>query len=190
MGSRRIILTEKQLSRIVNSIVKESIDFADFTHKGSPNQALGKKSKAPNTGDEYFGPLFTNDIGYDKSITNNMDYHTPKVFKGVNPSKMPNTNDKQSKLKVKDNFMTQGTQLKTHKGTHNIKIGNHFVKDMKKGKVRKNSSKKHADLHPKRHSSSEKTTNIVHKNNITRGGVVFDSKFKAGKGADPFTIKT
>ena len=190
MGLRRIVLTEQQLSRIVKLITEESLDFTDFTHQGSPNQGLGKKSKAPNTGEATFGPLFTTDIGYEKTITNNIDYHYPKVFKGPNPSKIPNTNDEGSKLKVKDNFMTQGTQLKTHKGKQSIKVGKEFTKQMKKGKMRKNASKKYPSLNPKRHSSSEKTTNVVHKNNITRGGVVFDSSFKPNKGADPFTIKT
>ena len=72
MTPTKIILTEEQLSRIINRMLNESVEFTDFTHKGSPNQALGKKSKAPNTGKGEFGPLFTKDIGYDKSITNNI----------------------------------------------------------------------------------------------------------------------
>ena len=190
MALRKIILTEEQLSRIVNQMLNESVEFTDFTHKGSPNQALGKKSKAPNTGEGNFGPLFTQDIGYDKSITNNIEYHLPKSFSGPNTNTRPGTKDKKSNLKVKDNFQIKGVKLKTHGDQKHIKIGKHFEKDIKKGTTRKKASIKQPGLHPNRHSSSERITNIVHKNNITRGGVVFDSSFKPNKGGDPFSIKT
>tara|TARA_R110000765_G_scaffold198851_1_gene304472 strand:+ start:908 stop:1423 length:516 start_codon:yes stop_codon:yes gene_type:complete len=171
-------------------MLNESVEFTDFTHKGSPNQALGKKSKAPNTGKGEFGPLFTKDIGYGKSITNNIDYHLPEPFSGPNTNTIPGSKDKKSNLKVKDNFQIKGVKLKTHGGQTQIKIGDNFQKDIKKGPTRKRASIKQPGLHPNRHSSSEKITNVVHKNNITRGGVVFDSSFKPNKGGDPFSIKT
>ena len=93
-------------------------------------------------------------------------------------------------MKVKDNFQIKGVKLKTHGGQTQIKIGDNFQKDIKKGPTRKRASIKQPGLHPNRHSSSEKITNVVHKNNITRGGVVFDSSFKPNKGGDPFSIKT
>ena len=190
MTPRKVILTEEQLSRIVNQLLNESVEFTDFTHKGSPNQALGKKSKAPNTGEGNFSPLFTQDIGYDKSITNNIEYHLPKSFSGPNTTTRPGTKDKKSNLKVKDNFQLKGVKLKTYGDEKHIKVGKHFEKDIKKGKARKKASIKQPSLHPNRHSSSAKSTNVIHKNNITRGGVVFDSSFKPNKGGDPFSIKT
>jgi|TARA_R110001583_G_scaffold48154_2_gene150654 hypothetical protein len=190
MAYAKIILTEEQLSRIVNRMLNESVEFTDFTHKGSANQALGKKSKAPNTGEGSFGPLFTQDIGYGKSITNNIEYHLPKSFSGPNTNTRPGTKDKKSNLKIKDNFQVKGVKLKTHGDQKHIKIGKHFEKDIKKGTPRKKASIKQPGLHPNRHSSSERITNVVHKNNITRGGVVFDSSFKPNKGGDPFSVKT
>ena len=45
-------------------------------------------------------------------------------------------------------------------------------------------------MNPNRNKNSSRITNVVHPNGVTRGGVVFDSSFKPGKGGDPFTVKT
>ena len=61
---------------------------------------------------------------------------------------------------------------------------------MKKGNPHKKTKKKHPSLHPKRHSNSTPITNVVHRDGVTRGGVVYDASFKPGSGGDPFTKKT
>ena len=45
-------------------------------------------------------------------------------------------------------------------------------------------------LHPNRHINKAKSKNINHADGVTRAGVTFDTKFKPGTGADPFTVKT
>lgn len=168
---------------------------------GSPNQAAtssGGQTNTPNTTgnsvaglNDMFSPSFTDDIGYDKSISNNMEYQQPTDFKGENPTYLPGTsNDKAANLKLTGDFGYDGVTLNTMSGEYDIKLGKQFTKDMKKGKVYKKAKQQHASLHPNRHKNSAKITNTVHPNAITRGGVTFDSSFKAGKGGDPFTIKT
>jgi len=169
---------------------------------GSPNQDAGGGDgpATPNTaggGDvvaglnDYYGPTFTDDIGYDDSIANNLKFQQPTDFKGTNPTYLPGmANDKGANLKLTGDFGMDGVKLTTMSGDMDIKIGKQFSKDMKKGKVHKKAREKHAELHPNRHKNSSRITNTVHPNAITRGGVTFDSSFKASKGGDPFSVKT
>ena len=169
---------------------------------GSPNQDAsgGGGPTTPNTaggGDvvaglnDYFGPTFTDDIGYDDSISNNLKFQQPTDFKGTNPTYLPGmSNDKGANLKLTGDFGMDGVKLNTMSGDMDIKIGKQFSKDMKKGKVHKKAREKHPELHPNRHKNSSRITNTVHPNAITRGGVTFDSSFKASKGGDPFSVKT
>jgi hypothetical protein len=135
--------------------------------------------------------MFSNDIGYDQSISNNMKWQQPTDFKGVNPTYLPGTsNDPGANLKLTGDFGVDGVKLNTMSGEYDIKLGKQFTKDMKKGKMPKKSKVKHAELHPSRHKNKSRIKNVVHPDGITRGGVTFDSSFKAGKGGDPFTVKS
>ena len=96
----------------------------------------------------------------------NLSGSNTKDFKGPNDQTIPGTGDDKSK------------------------IGDNFMKDLKKGKLPKKSKTKHASLHPNRHTNKAKSKNINHADGVTRAGVVFDTKFKPGTGADPFTVKT
>ena len=167
---------------------------------GSPNQGSSSSNDGgtPNTTsgsvaglNDMYGPSFSNDIGYDDTIRNNIQTLQPTDFKGVNPTYLPGqTNDKTANLKMKDDFGFKGVSLDTMYGKYDIKLGKQFSKDMKKGEVQKKAKIKHASLHPNRHKNSSRITNTVHSDGIARGGVSFDSSFKSGKGGDPFTVKT
>jgi hypothetical protein len=184
----RVKLTETQLRNVVVKIVSEGDGVK--VDKGSPNQAL-IDTKAPNTGRHNYGPIHA-DNDYIDTIKVDGIYDTePVSFDGHNTSPIPgHKNDKASNLKMKGDFGINGVKLKRGKETQHVKIGKHFEKDIKKNTPLKNSKKKHASLHPKRHSNSSRITNVVHRDGVTRGGVVYDSSFKPGKGGDPFTKKT
>jgi len=188
MYNTRVKLTETQLRNIVRRIVNE--DDGVKVDKGSPNQALGIK-KVPNTGTHNYGPIHA-DNDYDNTLKSNLKYNTNTAhFDGPNPTTIPGSkNDKASNVKMKDDFGFNGVKLERGKKDQHVKIGKHFTKDMKKSTPLKKTKKKHSDLHPNRHSNSSPITNVVHKDGVTRGGVVYDSSFKPGKGGDPFTKKT
>ena len=184
----RVKLTETQLRKVVKRIVSE--DTGIKVDKGSPNQALSI-DKTPNTGKHDYGPIHA-DNDYTNTIQVDGIYNTkPVSFDGPNTTTIPgNKNDKDSNVKMKDDFGINGVKLERGKKDQHIKIGKHFTKDMKKNTPLKRTKKKHSTLHPKRHSNSSPITNVVHRDGVTRGGVVYDSSFKPGKGGDPFTKKT
>ena len=168
------------------------------TNVGSPNQVSAGEGTPNTTGgdsvaglNDMFAPMFTDNIGYEKTITNNIKYQQPTDFKGVNPTYLPGeANDKGANLKLTGDFGVEGVKLDTHSGPYDIKIAQRFTNDMKKGKMHKKSKVKHAELHPNRHKNATRIKNVVHPDGITRGGVTFDSSFKPGKGGDPFTVKS
>ena len=190
MRSTRVKLTESQLTRVIHNIVNESGIIKVPTDAGSPNQALDNK-KVPNTGRYNFGSLHDDD-DYEKTITTNVESLPGKDWKGPNDTSIPgDKNDKKSNLKMSDNFGFNGVKIKRgRKKDQSVKIGKHFSKDMKKGSPHKKTKKQPPSLHPKRHSNSTPITNVVHRDGVTRGGVVYDSSFKPGPGGDPFTKKT
>ena len=184
----RVKLTETQLRNVVIKIVSEGDGIK--VDKGSPNQAL-IDTKAPNTGRHNYGPIHADNDYVDTIQVDGIHDKQPVSFDGPNTSPIPgHKNDKSSNLKMKGDFGVNGVKLKRGKKTQNVKIGNHFDKDIKKNTPLKKSKKKHSTLHPKRHSNSSPITNVVHRDGVTRGGVVYDSSFKPGKGGDPFTMKT
>ena len=166
------------------------------TDKGSPNQASDNTPNTIGSGtaigvNDGFGPTFNSEMGYEQSITNNLDIKSPKAFDGQNPTYLPGeANDPGANLQLKGNFGVDGVTLATMSGNYDIKVGKEFQKQMKKGKQLKKSKEKHAELHPNRHKNSTPIKNIVGPSGIDRGGVSFDTGFKPGKGGDPFTVKT
>tara|TARA_R110000737_G_scaffold154058_3_gene183258 strand:+ start:963 stop:1532 length:570 start_codon:yes stop_codon:yes gene_type:complete len=184
----RVKLTETQLKDVVRRIVNEGSGVK--VDKGSPNQALGK-NKTPNTGSFNYGPLHA-DNDYQNTLEVDGIYDSePVSFEGPNTTTIPgSSNDKESNIKMKDNFGIKGVKLKRGKKDQNVKIGKHFTKDINKGTIPKSTKQKHSTLNPNRHSNSSRITNVIHKDGLTRGGVVYDSSFKPGKGGDPYTKKT
>ena len=200
---KRVFLTKEQLSRVISNVIAEEKTTQPVT-VGSNNQGEHLKgstgpstsgaidTKAPNTGDGEYGPLFTDttDKSYEKMYNQNLSGSNTKDFKGPNDQTIPGTGDDKSNVKMKDNFGISGINLKTIGDDYAVKIGDNFMKDLKKGKLPKKSKTKHASLHPNRHTNKAKSKNINHADGVTRAGVVFDTKFKPGTGADPFTVKT
>ena len=150
-------------------------------------------SVVPNTAGGNFSPATANvsDVkNYDKMYDLNISLKATPDFKGPNNQYIPGAGDEDSNIKMKGNFGIDGVSLETTSGEYDIPIGAKFVKDIKKGKVPKRSKIKHAELNPSRQKTKAKSKNINHVDGITRGGVTFDTKFKPGPGADPFTVKT
>ena len=150
--------------------------------------------QTPNTGGGNYAPLFqnvtTDNKSHEKMYDLNISLKATPDFEGPNDQYIPGAGDEDANLKMKDSFGVEGVTLNTMGGDYDIKIGDKFAKDMKKGKLPKKSKIKHANLHPTRHSTKARSKNITHADGITRGGVTFDTKFKPGLGADPYTVKT
>ena len=130
------------------------------------------------------------DNSYDKMYDLNISLKAAPDFKGPNSQYIPGGGDEDSNLNMKGDFGIKGVSLDTMSGEYDIKVGDKFHKDLKKGKLPKRSKVKHAELHPERHGHKAKSKNINHRDGITRGGITFDTSFKPGSGADPYTVKT
>lgn len=226
---KRIQLTERQLARVINTIVTEGVTSQSVKggkvkgkdpiksldiDAGSPNQGLGDTTgfqvptgnpsgtssstnqgsvSIPNTGGANFAPATANvsDVkNFDKMYDLNISLKATPDFKGPNAQYIPGAGDEEANLQMKGNYGIDGVTLKTMGGDYDIKVGEKYMKDLKKGKIPKRSKIKHAELSPTRQKTKAKSKNINHVDGVTRGGVTFDTKFKPGAGADPFTIKT
>ena len=160
---------------------------------GTSNSTNQGSVSIPNTGGANFAPATANvsdKANFDKMYDLNISLKATPDFKGPNAQYIPGAGDEDANLKMKGNFGIDGVTLKTTGGDYDIKIGDKYMKDLKKGKIPKRSKMKHAELSPTRQETKAKSKNINHVDGVTRGGVTFDTKFKPGTGADPFTIKT
>tara|TARA_R110000824_G_scaffold43103_2_gene126485 strand:+ start:1056 stop:1664 length:609 start_codon:yes stop_codon:yes gene_type:complete len=200
---KRVFLTKEQLSRVITNVIAEGKTTLpltvgsnnqgyEFTTPTGPSTSGAVGEKAPNTGGGEYGPIFTDttDKSYEEMYDPNLSPKDNKSFKGPNNHTIPGAGDDGANLKMKDDFGISGVDLKTMGDDYDIKIGDRFMKDLKKGKLPKRSKTKHAPLHPNRHINKAKSKNINHADGVTRAGVTFDTKFKPGTGADPFTVKT
>tara|TARA_B100000579_G_C22811746_1_gene845640 strand:+ start:981 stop:1679 length:699 start_codon:yes stop_codon:yes gene_type:complete len=230
---RRIQLTERQLAKVISTIVAEGTSTSSVkpagdagkkdvdkgkdpgktidTFQGSSNIGTGSPinvptsnpsgtiqttsgGQTPNTGGGSYAPLFQNvtdaNNTHERMYDLNISLKAAPDFKGPNNQYIPGAGDEDAQLQMKDSFGIEGVTLDTMGGDYDIKVGDKFIKDMKKGKLPKKSKIKHANLHPTRHSTKARSKNITHADGITRGGVTFDTKFKPGLGADPYTVKT
>jgi hypothetical protein len=162
----------------------------DSSSGGSTSGAVD--STAPNTGGGGYSPIYTDttDNSYEKMYDLNISLKAAPDFKGPNSQYIPGAGDEDANLNMKGDFGIKGVSLDTMSGEYDIKVGDKFHKDLKKGKIPKRSKIKHPELHPNRHINKAKSKNVNHIDGITRGGVTFDTKFKPGTGADPFTVKT